>query len=45
MNKYQAQALTNSRSNEQTSQALTAIGNITMRIFTLNKVKDNSEAV
>jgi Zn-dependent oligopeptidase len=27
------------------SQALTKIGNITMRIFTLSKVKDNSEAV
>lgn len=45
INKYQAQAMANSRSNEQTSQALTQIGNITMRIFTLNKVKDSAEAV
>lgn len=43
--KYQAQALTNSRSNELNSSALNLIGNITMRIFTLTKVKDNAEAV
>lgn len=43
--KYQAQALTNSRSNEQNSTALNLIGNITMRVFTLTKVKDNAEAV
>ena len=43
--KYQTQAITNSKSNEQTGQALTLIGNLTMRIFTLTKVKDSTEAV
>lgn len=45
VSKYQAQAITNSKSNEQNSQALNLIGNITMRIFTLTKVKDHAEAV
>ena len=40
--KYQAQAITNSRSNEKNSSALNLIGNITMRVFTLTKVKDNA---
>lgn len=45
VSKYQAQAATNSKLNEKTSQALTLIGNLTMRIFTLTKVKDSTEAV
>ena len=45
VSKYQAQAITNSKSNEMNSHALNLIGNITMRIFTLNKVKEHAEAV
>ena len=45
INKYQAQAITNSKLNQTILNTFSTINNITMRIFTLNIVRDSNEAV